>query len=327
MAASSSSSSSQASPRPSTLQVWVTAARPHTLTASLAPCIVAYAANRPAFWPIQLIWSLFCLSIQIGTNLHNDYSDFWQGADDPKLRVGQARATAQGWISPETTIRAAMGTLSVTFLCGLALMRVANNSWSDLTLWMIVLSSIFCAIAYTGGPYPLGWLLGQWSIAYAGLGEIFVMLYFGYAATLTIPYAMSLQQQHQLSIDWTRQVMYATQVGLLATNIIIVNNLRDRHSDSRVRKLTTSVRFGRAFSLIEYQVCMLTSYVLVLVEFIRYTQSLASLLPLLSFPLAVREAKAVAYREGAALNQHVGGAAKIQLLFCLLLSLGIVLSK
>ncbi|GKY93855.1 hypothetical protein MPSEU_000352400 [Mayamaea pseudoterrestris] len=323
-AATSTISSAQASPRPSTLDIWVTAARPHTLTASLAPCIVAYAANRPP-WSIQLAWTLFCLSIQIGTNLHNDYADFWQGADDPKQRVGQARATAQGWISPQTTMLAAMGTLSVTLVCGIILMLLATGSLSDLTLWMINLSSIFCAIAYTGGPYPLGWLLGNWSIAYAGLGEVFVMLYFGLAATLTIPYAMSLQKS--LKIDWVWQILYATQVGLLATNIIVVNNLRDRHSDARVDKRTTSVRFGRAFSLLEYRVCMLTSYALVLVEFVNRTQSLTSLLPLLSFPLAVQEAKAVYHSDGAALNKHVGGAAKVQLLFCLLLASGILLSR
>ena len=310
--------------RPSTLQIWITAARPHTLTASLAPCIVAFAANRPP-WPLQLAWTLFCLSIQIGTNLHNDYADFWQGADDPKQRVGQARATAQGWITPDTTFRAAMGTLSLTFACGLALMKLATGTLNDWTLWMIILTSIFCAIAYTGGPYPLGWLLGKWSIAYAGLGEIFVMLYFGYAATLTIPYAVSLKEEVLLVI-WTRQVLYATQVGLLATNIIVVNNLRDRHSDARVHKRTTSVRFGRAFSLLEYQLCMWISYALVVIEFVQYTHSLASLLPLLSFPMAAQEAKAVAYKEGADLNPHVGGAAKVQLLFCLLLSVGISMS-
>lgn len=204
-------------------------------------------------------------------------------------------------------------------------MYLTTIAFDDWILWLIVLSSIFCAIAYTGGPYPLGWLLGKWSIAYAGLGEIFVMLYFGYAATLTIPYALSLRQT--LLIHWSRQIMYATEVGLLATNIIIVNNLRDRHSDARVEKRTTSVRFGRGFSILEYHLCMFMSYALVLLEFVSYTQSLASLLPLISFPLAMLEAKAVGYKEGAALNQHVGGAAKVQLLFCILLSVGIVLSQ
>ena len=161
--------------RPSSFHVWWTATRPHTLTAGLSPCIVGYALTRPP-WDIQLAWTLFCITVQIGTNLHNDYSDFIQGADTDK-RVGHARATAKGWLTPEETCTAATLCLSITFLCGLYLATVTEQL-SNPIVWFLIVSSIFNAFAYTAGPYPLGYIgLEKWSIAYSGLGEIFVLLY------------------------------------------------------------------------------------------------------------------------------------------------------
>lgn len=325
---SSTPTAASATDRPSPLIIWLTAARPHTLTASLAPCIVAYAANRPPL-SIQILWTCFCLSVQLGTNLHNDYADFIHGADDKDKRVGQARATSQGWLSPETTCRAATGILLITLFCGLSLVGMCPTADAlerfpyDLKLLVIVLSSIFCAFAYTGGPYPFGWLLGDWSIAYRGLGDLFVLLYFGYAATLTIPFILMLRGRDD--VDWVRQFVYGTQVGLLATNIIVVNNLRDRHTDVNVNKRTTAVRFGRRFSLMEYRACVYITFGLVLLDFL-LSGSMARLVPLASLPMALKELKSVSSKEGADLNEHVGGAAKVQLLFCLLLSFGIFVS-
>jgi len=220
--------------RPSQIQIWLTAARPHTLTASLSPCIVAYAICRP---PAHLFaaWVIFCLTVQLGTNLHNDYADFVKGADT-KDRVGQARATAKGWLTPKQTCVAATATLSVTFASGIYLMN-AVDQWYNPFLWFLVVSSVFNAFAYTAGPYPLGYLgLSEWSIAYAGLGDAFVFLYFGLVATLMLPYLMFLQQHQQTdgsdnkntaaaAMDWSKQFMYASQVGLLATNIIVGKGL------------------------------------------------------------------------------------------------------
>lgn len=216
--------------RPSTIQIWLTAARPHTLTASLSPCIVAFASCRP---PIHLFaaWILFCLTVQLGTNLHNDYADFLKGADT-KDRVGQARATAKGWLTPTQTCVAATSTLSVTLAAGVYLVN-AVEQWHNPFLWFLIVSSVFNAFAYTAGPYPLGYLgLSEWSIAYAGLGDAFVFLYFGLVATLMLPYLIILQnQQHDeidaaaATIDWSKQFIYASQVGLLATNIIVGKRL------------------------------------------------------------------------------------------------------
>jgi 1,4-dihydroxy-2-naphthoate octaprenyltransferase len=209
--------------------------------------------------------------------------------------------------------------------------------------WLLILSSIFNAFAYTGGPFPLGPILGDRSIAYSGLGDIFVFLYFGLVATWMVPYLISLQQgSHAVELQFfPSQAIYGVQVGLLCTNILVVNNLRDRHTDVNAGKRTTAVRFGRGFSLIEYACCIATSYALVLVDAgcHHYHQrshrdqetpqpmGMWRLLPLLSLPLAIREALEVFRKDGAALNQHVGGAAKVQTAFCLLLAVGIILSS
>jgi 1,4-dihydroxy-2-naphthoate polyprenyltransferase len=312
--------------RPAAWEVWWTATRPHTVTASLCPCLVASAACPQAPWNWQLAWTLFCISVQIGTNLHNDYSDFVQGADTHK-RVGQARATAKGWLTPEQTCRAATLTLSVTFLAGVYLAFETNQANNPM-VWFIILSSIFNAFAYTAGPYPLGYIgLAHWSIAYSGLGDIFVLLYFGLVAVLMIPYLLSCQGgADKKTIDWFQQVLYGTCVGLLATNILVVNNLRDRHTDVQANKLTTAVRFGRVFSLTEYVLCTLFSYTIIAID-ASQAGSIWRLLPFLSIPLALKQGRAVFIKEGQALNEHVGGTAGVQLVFCVLLAIGLCMSR
>lgn len=306
----------KSSSRPSTIKIWTTAARPHTLTASLCPCIVSYAhCNPPYLW--FLYWLLFCFTIQIGTNLHNDYSDYVQGTDTDK-RVGQKRATAQGWLSPEQTCTAATLTLSVTFLSGVMLMQ-ATETLDSAFVWFLVVSSVFNAFAYTAGPYPLGYIgLAKCSIAYSGLGDVFVFLYFGLVATWMLPYLM--ERQEILDKSWSK--IYGTQVGLLAMNILVVNNLRDRLTDVETGKRTTSVRFGRKFSLVQYILCWSIPYVMVVLDWMN-SNSTHRLLPMLTIPLAVSETRAIMTKEGAQLNPHVGGAAKVQLAFCVLLSVAL----
>lgn len=301
--------------RPTTFQVWWTATRPHTLTAGVSPCIVAYALCRPA-WDLQLAWTLFCVSVQIGTNLHNDYSDFVQGADTEK-RVGHARATAKGWLTPTETCQAATLSLSITFACGLYL-TIATSQLLNPIVWFVILSSIFNAFAYTGGPYPLGYIgLGKWSIAYSGLGEVFVMLYFGYTATLMLPYLLYCQG---VNVAWGECFVYATAVGMLATNIIVVNNLRDRLTDVLVDKRTTAVRFGRRFGVSEYVFCLVMAISQTVVVVVLYSTSVVRLLPLVILPIGVREARAVIIKEGEHLNRHVGGAAMLEFFFCVLVA-------
>jgi 1,4-dihydroxy-2-naphthoate octaprenyltransferase len=242
-----------------------------------------------------------------------------QGADTDK-RVGHARATAKGWLTPTETCRAATWTLFGTFLCG-AYIAATTQQWNNPVIWFVICSSIFNAFAYTAGPYPLGYIgLEKWSIAYSGLGDVFVLLYFGYVATLTLPYLSHCQGEH---VDWEESFLYATAVGGLATNILVVNNLRDRLTDVHANKRTTSVRFGRQFSLIEYLLCLLVAMLgVVLVAFKRQSFSPWRLLPLLVIPWAVKETQSILVKEGEHLNPHVGGAAKIEFCVCLLIALG-----
>ena len=330
-------------PSPTSWEVWIAATRPHTLTASIAPCLVSYAsttATTSLFGPhnngnhhgLFVLWTIFCVTVQIGTNLHNDYADFVQGADDKDKRIGPPRVTAQGWWTPSQTCRAATFFLSLTFLSGVYLAYLTEQL-ANPVVWFLILSSIFNAFAYTGGPYPLGYLgISNFSLAYTGLADLFVLLYFGYVATLMVPYLLYCQNSTAdlpYKSLWTFHVCRATSVGWLAMKILIVNNLRDRKSDALVQKRTTAVRFGRTFGLVEYFVCDVIAYGAYLSEVVwndvppvEGTQvRWSSFLPFLTLPLAMKEFYHVCRKEDAELNAHVGGAAKVQFLFCLLLTI------
>ncbi len=296
--------------KPPTWQIWWTAARPHTLTASLCPCLVSYAACRPP-WKLHIVWTVFCMTVQLGTNLHNDYADAVLGADTEE-RVGQARATAKGWLTPQQTLRASCTVLLGTFVAGVWLAFATEQSHNPM-VWGLILTSVLNAFAYTGGPVPLGYIgLSHWSIAYSGLGDVFCMAYFGFVATLMMPFLL------RMDLPW----LYALQVGCLATNILVVNNLRDRFTDVKANKRTTAVRFGKFFSLYEYVLLLAITYGLVLLDAFQH-RSMWRLLPCLTMPLAKKEVEAIWTKEGSLLNQHVGGAAKLQLAFCVLLAIGL----
>lgn len=231
------------------------------------------------------------------------------------------------------------------------------------------MSSIVNAFAYTGGPYPLGYIgLQNMSIAYSGLGDVFVLLYFGYVAVLMLPFLQYCHHHQRMknddydnyhydydSYDHVNQFIMATAIGLLATNILVVNNLRDRLTDRPVGKLTTAVRFGRYFALCEYIMCNIIAYSLIVLRAIliiirkRQQQQSSSLsaaslslssspwvspqgwwsswlfvgtlfLPLLSAPLSIQQTMKIIHKEGTDLNPHVGQTAMVQFVFCILLS-------
>jgi 1,4-dihydroxy-2-naphthoate polyprenyltransferase len=320
-------SPSEPSNPPSWSTIWWTAARPHTLTASISPCLVMAACvitsiketegnqNPTQIYVAIALWFLFCVTIQLGTNLHNDYADFVMG-NDRADRIGHARATARGWLTPAQTCMATTLILSVTTITGITLLfSVASPAQlqqqqqhfiaaatSDYFAWFILMSGIYNAFAYSGGPYPLGYLrllpYREFSLASTGLGDLFVFLYFGLVAVLMIPYLLlstspdALLDITENSTSWVvttpyivskSHIMhsasiflhllsstdigrYAIQVGLLGVNIIVVNNLRDRQTDAVSSKRTTAVRFGRTFSLMEYISCLLLTLILVIVD-------------------------------------------------------------
>jgi 1,4-dihydroxy-2-naphthoate polyprenyltransferase len=296
--------------KPSRIKIFLTAARPHTLTASLSPCLVAWAATRPPLsdW---LLWTCFCVLIQLTTNLHNDYSDYVKGADTP-TRLGQARVTAKGWWTPRQTLTVSLACASLALTSGLALLYHTDQLYNPVAASIIV-SSIFNAFAYTGVPGI------QASIAYSGLADVFCLAYFGLVATTMPAYLLECQG---FAVDWSAQYIYGTCIGCLATNIMVVNNIRDRFEDAQSGKRTTCVRFGKQFSLYQYYAFNVIAYFLVAFQAWR-TGVWILAWPCMTMPLAWIESKAISTTEGSALNQHVGKTAGVQFLYCILLSLAL----
>ena len=218
---------------PSRWQVWLSAARPRTLPAAVAPVFVGSAlAGRVGKFDAlaALICLAFALLIQIGTNFANDYFDFRHGADTAE-RIGPRRAVAAGWVTPAAMQRAMGGVFGAAFLVGLALL-----AWGGWWLLGIGVACIGCGIAYTGGPYPLG---------YHGLGDIFVFLFFGLVAVGTTFYV-------QAGTVTAEAVIAAVAIGALTTNILVVNNYRDVETDRVAGKRTLVVRFGRHFARTQF---------------------------------------------------------------------------
>jgi len=220
------------------LHPWVEAARPRTLPAAASPVVLASALalqqGHFAFLP-ALVCLLFALSLQVATNFANDYADFLRGADTPD-RKGPTRAVASGLVSLNSMKKATIIALSVAFVIGC--MIIPFSGW-----WMIPLGllCIFLAWAYTSGPLPL---------AYNGLGDLFVILFFGFVAVVTTYFI----QSRELALEaW----LLGLACGTLSTNLLVVNNVRDRETDARCGKKTLAVRWGRDFSLREYLVFLL----------------------------------------------------------------------
>lgn len=213
--------------------IWLGAARPRTLPAAVAPVLAASALawrDDEFVWPAALACAVFALLIQIGTNFANDYYDFVKGADTAE-RVGPRRAVASGLVSPATMKRAMIAVFVVAFAAGLTLL--GYGGWP---LLIIGVASVICGIAYTGGPYPLG---------YNGLGDLFVFVFFGLVA-VTATYFV------QAEVVTLQAWIIGVGIGALAANILVVNNYRDVETDARAGKRTLVVRFGRRFARAQF---------------------------------------------------------------------------
>lgn len=305
-----SSSAADGGPdRPSALRIWAMASRPRTLPAAVAPVLVgtSLAATEGTFRPLTFVAALLgALLIQVGTNLANDYSDAKRGADTED-RLGPVRVTAGGLVPPQQVLRATAATFALAVLVGLYL--VATAGWVVLVMGV---ASIVAGVLYTGGPRPYG---------YAGLGEVFVFLFFGLVAVAGSHYVQTER------LDGAALGL-AVPVGLLATAILVVNNLRDIDTDARAGKRTLAVRLGRAGTRRLYVGLLGGAYVLAcLVGATAGELSLWVLLCLLSLPLAVRVADTARTRtDGPSLNGALAATGQLQLAFCVLLSAGVLLS-
>ncbi|MDA0349324.1 MAG: 1,4-dihydroxy-2-naphthoate polyprenyltransferase [Verrucomicrobia bacterium] len=288
------------------LKPWILAARPKTLPAAMAPVLVgtalAYDAGGFRLVP-ALICFLFALLIQIATNFANDYFDFKKGADTAD-RVGPTRAVAAGLIKPETMKRVTGLTFAFAFCIGLGL--IPFGGW-----WLLAVgvTSVLCGYAYTAGPYPL---------AYIGLGDLFVMIFFGIIAVCCTFFV----QTGYFSMS---SFLAATAIGGLSTNLLVINNLRDIDTDKLVNKRTLATRFGRTFSIVEYHFFMLWSLIAIVWMAFRMNNSWVQL-PMLTIPLMgylwIRLGKACS---GDVFNSLLAKTALLLVLFSATLCIGLLL--
>ncbi len=289
-----------------TARAWILAARPATLTAAAAPVAVgtacAYAAGGFAAGPaIAALVGAFL--IQIGTNFANDVYDGERGVDGP-ARLGPVRAVAAGLLTGAQLRRGMAVAFGLAVACGAYLAAVAG--------WPVVaigVASVASGIAYTGGPWPLG---------YHGLGDVFVLGFFGFVAVCGTAF---VQLGSVPALAW----WLALPVGAIATAVLVVNNLRDRDGDRVSGKRTLAVRFGRRGAIVEYALLLGAAYAVPVARVVGGDPAWL-LLPCLTAPWAARLFVRVASTDGRALNPLLGATAKLLLAFSLLLALGVTLA-
>jgi len=290
------------------MRIWLMAARPRTLPAAVAPVLVgtALAVQQGEFDGLAFACALLgALFIQVGTNLSNDYSDARRGADTED-RLGPVRVTAGGLVPPRQVLVATYVSFGIAVLCGIYLVIVAG--------WVLLLIggiSILAGVLYTGGPRPYG---------YEGLGEIFVFLFFGLVA-VTGSYYVQIQE-----LPWEAFVL-AVPVGLFASAILVVNNVRDLDTDRRAGKRTLAVRLGRPATRNMYAGMLIVAFLVTPLPWLLGDLSPWLLLSWLAIPLAIGLVRTVrTHTDGPTLNGALAGTGMMQLVFCVLLSTGILLS-
>jgi 1,4-dihydroxy-2-naphthoate polyprenyltransferase len=292
----------------SPLRIWLMAARPRTLPAAIAPVLVGTAAAYHAVDDIR--WGAFLAAlagsilIQIGTNLANDYSDAKRGADTAD-RLGPVRVTSSGLIAPRRVLHATWIAFAAALAVGIYLATVAG--WEIL---VVGAASIAAGVLYTGGPRPYG---------YAGLGELFVFVFFGLVA-VNGSYYVQLEELDLLPF------LLSVPVGFLSTAILVVNNVRDLDTDARAGKRTLAVRLGRARTRTLYLALVAGAFGFLPLALLLGDGPAAGLLALLSAPLAIGPAGAVRTRtDGPALNAALAGTGMLLAAFSVLLAVGLLL--
>lgn len=288
----------------SKLQIWILAARPKTLWAAIAPVIIGTAmafGDEHAHWPSALIALIGSVMIQIGTNLANDYFDFHKGADTEE-RTGPPRVTQSGLMAPRTILIAFILIFALAFLSGLYL--VYRGGWPILTLGVL---SILFGILYTGGPFPL---------SYLGLGDIFVVIFFGPVAVGGTYYVQTLQ------MNWV-VLLAGLSPGLISASILVANNLRDISTDIKVGKRTLAVRFGTRFSQVQYAIQLISAALIPLGLFMithRHPYSIAAAVIIL---FSIPTLRIIFFRnDGIALNRALANTGKLLLFYSLIFSAG-----
>ena len=277
---------------------WIAGARPKTLVAAIAPVMVGTAfAGYDAEVTNFLLALIVGLALQVGVNYANDYSDGIKGTDNN--RVGPIRLVGSGLAQPREVKLAAFISFGVAALAGLILS--ARTEWF---LLLIGALAIIAAWGYTGGKKPYGYL---------GLGELSVFIFFGLVATLGTYYV----QVGSLSIE---VALAAIAMGLLATAILIVNNLRDLQRDAASGKRTLAVKLGAAKTRSLYRA---TLFLPLLISLLLVTSSLYFLIALITLPQVIRASRAVNL---GALIELLGKTGQIQITYSFALSLASLLA-
>ena len=291
---------------PGPVEVWILAARPKTLPAALAPVLVgtavAWAAGGFRAGPAAAA-ALGALLLQIGANLANDVFDFERGADR-EGRTGPLRVTQAGLLTPAQVRAGMVVVFGLALLVGIYLTIEAG--------WPVVVigvSAIAAAIAYTGGPFPLG---------YNGLGELFVMIFFGFAAVCGTAF---VQAMYVPAAAWPA----GFAAGCLATAILVVNNVRDIEQDRESGKRTLPVRFGRPWGVTEFASLVGLAYLVPVLLVLTDRAAVQLLLVLLSVPLALPLIRSLRSEQGPALNRTLAGTARLLLVWSVLYSTGLLL--
>jgi 1,4-dihydroxy-2-naphthoate polyprenyltransferase len=291
---------------PGRARAWALAVRPKTLPAAVAPVLVgtavAWRAGGFRAGP-AVAAALGALLLQVGSNLANDVHDFERGADRED-RLGPLRVTQAGLLTPAEVRKGMAVAFVLALLVGVYLVSVGG--------WPVVvigLASIAAAAAYTAGPFPLG---------YNGLGDLFVMAFFGFAAVGGTVWVQALRIP---LVAWPS----ALAVGALVTAILVVNNVRDVEQDRASGKRTLPARFGRAWGVREYAGLLALAYLVPAATVVVGLAPATVLLALLTLPLAVRLARSLARERGTVLNRTLEGTGRLALAWSALYSAGLVL--
>lgn len=289
------------------MAAWWLAIRPKTLSVSVAPvllgCALAWSQSHVFNGLPAIVALLAAMLIQIGTNLHNDVSDFERGADTPE-RLGPPRVTAMGWLPAEAVRRGAWIAFGLAFNLGVYL--VWYGGWPIVT---IGLTSLLAGWAYTGGARP---------IAYSALGEVFVWLFFGLVAVGGSYYL-------QTGAFGTAALLAGALLGFLAAGVITVNNYRDLDTDARAGKHTLAVLLGRAGARRVYALEMLLPFALLPMLAIVTTASVWLALPVLLLPAVLAQLRRFWHESrGREFNELLARTAKLQFLYSILLSIALL---
>ena len=294
---------------PGRARAWLLASRPATLPAAAVPVLVGTAVARAegaGFHGAVFAATLVCaLLIQVGTNFANDYSDFHRGADTQE-RLGPPRVTQSGLLAPAAVRNGIVVAFALAVVLGAWLAWIGG--WPIIAIGV---ASLGAGLAYTGGPWPFG---------YHGLGDLFVFLFFGVIAVMGSAY---LQTAHW---SWFAFVV-SVPIGLLVTNILVVNNLRDVETDRAANKRTLAVRIGPPATRAQYALFAALSYLVVLGLALRPLRP-ALLLPWLTLPLGIALVRRVlGGTAGRELNPMLKRSGLLLLLFGVLLAVGLLLAR